>query len=101
LARTKATTDESVLRRAPRQAVSFTLLDPTAERFNDVHRHLRILGPDAPAAPHLDILEAGRSLATVSSMAAPADAPALVAASRDDRITVPQIATQLRTWATV
>jgi hypothetical protein len=31
---------------------------------------------------------------------APADALALVAASREDRITVPQIAAQLRKWAT-
>jgi hypothetical protein len=35
-----------------------------------------------------------------SHLGAPADALALVAASREDRITVPQIATQLRKWAT-
>ncbi|WP_127355032.1 hypothetical protein [Actinacidiphila soli] len=37
-----------------REAVTFALLNPTAERVGDVRRHLMGLEPDAPATLHLD-----------------------------------------------
>ncbi|TJZ93164.1 hypothetical protein [Actinacidiphila oryziradicis] len=47
---------------AAREAVTFALLHPTPEDVADIRRHLMALGPDAPAARHLDIVEADAAL---------------------------------------
>jgi hypothetical protein len=54
---------------ATRQAVSSARLHPTAERVNNVRRHLLTLGPDAPAALHLQILETDAALETANKAA--------------------------------
>jgi hypothetical protein len=66
---------------AAREAVTFALLNPTADRIEDVRRHVRALSPDAPPALHLDILEAAAALddaneaATAARALTPKDLP--------------------------
>jgi hypothetical protein len=47
----------------------FALLNPTAERVEDLRRRLMALGPDAPAPLHLDIVEADADLEAASEAA--------------------------------